>query len=490
MLGATLRQRQPSSFHSPSASSSPPSTERTIAYYSRKLSGPETRYSAYDRELLAIRDALRHWHHYLSIADVTVYCDQKTLQHVLKQSSLSPRQMRFLEPLMQYNFEIHHIAGAKNYVQDALSRRPDYREPPIVRNLQLHALTDDHLVEIHEEIASAYKDDPLLDKVMHLSQAPDLPAHYASATQTASPSELRLWRKAKYHATKHYDLRPGPPPLLQHRYTGTVIVPDKNTLTTFLIGEAHDANGHDEVTKTAERLRRKFWWPNLAKHVENYVRRCDKCLRVKHPNHAPIGELQPIPIPAGRWDRDRLHIDFITKLPVRSALESSQAAMVASANNRNIPSTFQASDEVYLSTRNLAVDYGNTMPVTYLTTEDLDDPTGTKTRKSRKLQHQYFGPFKILAMVGPNAVKLDIPENWQIHDTFNVSRIRLKPPPLPDQAPSRHQQQHLPPPLRVRNGIGEYEIETILKQKCGKGRGRPSYTFFVRYKDQPDSEDE
>jgi hypothetical protein len=41
--------------------------------------------------------------------------------------------MRLLEIIQEYDFAIEYWPDAKNYVQDALSRRPDYKEPPIPR---------------------------------------------------------------------------------------------------------------------------------------------------------------------------------------------------------------------------------------------------------------------------------------------------------------------------------------------------------------------
>ncbi|RPA71168.1 DNA/RNA polymerase, partial [Ascobolus immersus RN42] len=74
-LGATLRQIQ-------TVKGKP--VERTIAFHSRKLSGPESRYSAYERELLAVKDTVLHWHHYLSGGHFTVFCDHRTVKHALQ----------------------------------------------------------------------------------------------------------------------------------------------------------------------------------------------------------------------------------------------------------------------------------------------------------------------------------------------------------------------------------------------------------------------
>jgi hypothetical protein len=110
--------------------------ERIIAYFSRKPLDAETRYSTYDKELLAIRDAITHWRYYLHGNDggkFLIRTDHSSLQHILKQPKLTSHQMHLLETLQEYDFDIEYWPGAKNYVQDALRRRPDYKEPPIPR---------------------------------------------------------------------------------------------------------------------------------------------------------------------------------------------------------------------------------------------------------------------------------------------------------------------------------------------------------------------
>lgn len=102
------------------------------------------------------------------------------------------------------------------------------------------------------------------------------------------------------------------------------------------------------------------------------------------------------------------------EIRLRTALETAQSEMIA--HDRNIPHPFKINDEIYLSTNHLNVAYGNSAPVTYLraedTNEDGEEQEEKEGTKSRKLQHPYFGPFRILEMVGKNAAKLDIPPAW------------------------------------------------------------------------------
>ena len=58
--------------------------------------------------------------------------------------------------------------------------------------------------------------------------------------------------------------------------------------------------GHFGIDKTKELVGRKYYWPNLRKDVENYVRRCDVCLASKAVRHKPYGDLQSLPVPTYR----------------------------------------------------------------------------------------------------------------------------------------------------------------------------------------------
>ena len=71
--------------------------------------------------------------------------------------------------------------------------------------------------------------------------------------------------------------------------------------------------GHFGVQKTLELVTRRYWWPQLRKFVEEYVRTCDVCCRSKMPRHRPFGLLQPLPTPDGPWKS--ISLDFITDLP-------------------------------------------------------------------------------------------------------------------------------------------------------------------------------
>ncbi len=46
-----------------------------------------------------------------------------------------------------------------------------------------------------------------------------------------------------------------------------------------------------------------------------------------------------------------------------------------------------------------------------------------KTKRNKKLESKFFGPFQVFHAVGKQAYKLELPMKWKIHDVFHVSLL-------------------------------------------------------------------
>ncbi|GFW04252.1 hypothetical protein TNCV_2670171 [Trichonephila clavipes] len=95
-----------------------------LAFFSRKLTSSEKSYSAYDRELLTIYSAIRHFRYMLEATNFTMFTDHKPLTYAVRQKSdkCSPRQIRQLDFISQFTTNIVHIPGSDNIAADVLSR--------------------------------------------------------------------------------------------------------------------------------------------------------------------------------------------------------------------------------------------------------------------------------------------------------------------------------------------------------------------------------
>ena len=94
-----------------------------IAFFSR-MSPAQQKYSAYDRELFAIYEAVRYFRHMLEAQHFTIYTDHKPLINTFlqKKDKCSPRQFHHLDFIAQFSTDIRHICGQENIVVDTPSR--------------------------------------------------------------------------------------------------------------------------------------------------------------------------------------------------------------------------------------------------------------------------------------------------------------------------------------------------------------------------------
>lgn len=97
---------------------------KPLAFFSRKLTPTQIKYSTYDRELLAIYEMIRHHRFMLEARSFEIHTDHKPLMFVFKQKldKASPRQARQLDFISQFSTKILHVPGKDNVVPDLLSR--------------------------------------------------------------------------------------------------------------------------------------------------------------------------------------------------------------------------------------------------------------------------------------------------------------------------------------------------------------------------------
>ncbi|CAK1598339.1 unnamed protein product [Parnassius mnemosyne] len=95
-----------------------------LAFFSRKMSPSQRKYSPYDRELLAVYESIKYFRHWLEATPFTIYTDHKPLCFAFRErkANCSPRQFRHLDYISQFSTDIQHIAGKDNVVADTLSR--------------------------------------------------------------------------------------------------------------------------------------------------------------------------------------------------------------------------------------------------------------------------------------------------------------------------------------------------------------------------------
>lgn len=237
-----------------------------IGFFSRKLSDTERRYSTYDRELLGVFAAVKHFQHYLECRQFTIHTDHKPLIYAFRQRAdkASDRQLRQLQFISQFTTDIQHVKGEDNIVADALSRVEAISMPTVLSA---------------RAIAEAQQDDSELAELI------------------AQPTSLKLQQIAlEPEANIYCDistncLRPYLP--LALRKTAFDII--------------HNAS-HPSIRTTVKAIKNKYVWPSIKRDAHNWAKQCIDCQRAKTQRHTRTIP-QRIDMPDGRFKH--IHIDII-----------------------------------------------------------------------------------------------------------------------------------------------------------------------------------
>lgn len=89
-----------------------------------------------------------------------------------------------------------------------------------------------------------------------------------------------------------------------------------------IISIHHDTplHGHTGMEKTSEQIARNYYFPNIRKAVQEYVKNCEVSIRDKAARHQPYGKMQSPHAPVHPWEW--VTIDFITQLPMSRGYDS------------------------------------------------------------------------------------------------------------------------------------------------------------------------
>lgn len=245
---------------------------RPIAFFSRKLSPSEARYSTYDRELLAVYLAIKHFRQQLEGQNFTIFTDHRPLIFAFSKNSdsSSPRQLRHLDFIAQFSTDIQHVCGTDNVVADTLSRVQEIKEEPFP--LDFH------------ELAAAQKNDAELQtlltdqrctlKFQRLSLAKDLEVVGVEANNRIRPFVPSQFRKSIFRSLHNLS--------------------------------------HPGIRATKKLVLDRYVWPSASKDLAEWTRSCLNCQKSKVTRHT-ISPVQPFLPPSARFDH--VHLDLVGPLP-------------------------------------------------------------------------------------------------------------------------------------------------------------------------------
>ena len=285
---------------------------RLVAFYSWTLTTLELNYNMHDKELLAIFEAFKSWHHYLegSASPVDVVTNHKNLECFSTSKVLTRQQAWWSKFLSQFNLVICFCPGKLGAKPDALTRqwdvypkegdsgyaqvnpqnlRPVFTQEQLSNSLRvtylefpvLCAVTIMDVETLHNNILSMLPSDPIAQ--VRLSDPPD------SCWSVDETGFLCL--------------------------DGRIYVPDSGDLHLRVLWYRHDhpLSGHFGQNRTLDLICCEYTWPGLRTFIKDYVQTCTACAQAKTLRHKPYGLLKQLPVPEKPWNS--ILMDFIEQLP-------------------------------------------------------------------------------------------------------------------------------------------------------------------------------
>ena len=241
-----------------------------LGFFSRQLSAPQRNYSTFDRELLAVHAAIRHFRHMLEGTSYTICTDHKPLVTALSKHSdaWTSRQQRHLSTIAETCCTIEYLPGKQNAVADALSR------------VEISAI---QLGIDYVELCAAQQSDPETDAAK------------------SSITNLR-WKTVNF----------GDVQLLCDTSTGRPRPFVPKSFRRKIFNMIHNLS-HPSIRATVQLVTDKFVWHSMNKDITAWSRTCVHCQRSKIHRHtkSSLGQFSQ---PTRRFGH--IHVDVVGPLPI------------------------------------------------------------------------------------------------------------------------------------------------------------------------------
>jgi len=305
-----------------------------VAFDGRKLHGAELNYPTHEKELLAIKDALRKWHHYVENGlPITVITDHDSLKYMNTIQNPSKRIARWVEEFQQYNLIIKYRPGKQAVIPDALSRRPDF-------------LNSMRLGREKEEEYIPYMLKFLTDQNLPEGITQAVKERIVGEVSSFTVKDEMLYRKIREGITAPY---------IEFVFRGD------------LMEKIHCQFGHLTFQSLKNVMESRAWWPSMDYDLRAFVSACPNCQT--HQRHRSAQEREehqvvsdPYIQPFQRWGIDLIGIlpetpsgnkwiitaiDYATGWPIAKAVKSATKDVIADFIYDEIYMHFGAPQEIF-----------------------------------------------------------------------------------------------------------------------------------------------
>uniref|UniRef100_A0AAQ6IVH8 Gypsy retrotransposon integrase-like protein 1 n=1 Tax=Anabas testudineus TaxID=64144 RepID=A0AAQ6IVH8_ANATE len=294
---------------------------RVIGYGSRTLTPAERNYHLHSGKLeflalkWAVCDKFRDYLYYAP--HFTIYTDNNPLTYIMSTAKLNAVGHRWVGELSDFRFDVKYRPGKSNVDADTLSRLPldmekygmtcteefsdsavramwDGSQTAKLKDVAwvaaLNIASSDscqhsHLPTIsHDDLVRAQREDETIGKVIELKRSDTKPAGETfEAVKGGTRKLLHEWSRLHLEDDLLYR---------QVNERKQLVLPVK--YRSLALKHLHNEMGHVGTERVLHLARERFYWPFMAKDIEEYVTRKCPCIKSKKPTthvRAPMGSI-------------------------------------------------------------------------------------------------------------------------------------------------------------------------------------------------------
>ncbi|KAJ9537379.1 hypothetical protein OSB04_030112 [Centaurea solstitialis] len=375
-----------------------------VAFFSKKLSYPMQKQSAYVHELYAISEAISKFRHYLLGHRFVICTDQKSLRSLTDQAIQTPEQQVWLHKFLGYNFTIEYKPGKENIIADALSRSffaaistpsSDLLQRinlAVAQDLFFNQIKNNCLLGVQSDKAYQLKQDMLMwnDRLV-VRKAPEL-IHQLLTEFHSSP------------VGGHSGIKRTKARLANQLSKYGHFAPLRADFTSLKVAESFLSNiiklhGFPKtIVSDRDKVFSSWFWQHLFKLSGTTLAMSS----AYHPQSDGQSEaLNKCLEQYLRCFAGTAHSSY----SIESSLAQGQANMKKYANKKRRHVEFKVGDKVLVKLQPY-------------------HQHSVELRHNQKLGKRYFGPFTILERIGVVAYKQLLPPTSKIHPVFHVSLLK------------------------------------------------------------------
>ena len=268
---------------------------RPLAYASRALTDPETRYATIEKEMLAIVFALEKWHQFAYGRHVLLNTDHKPLEAISKKPlDRAPKRLQgMLLRILAYDINVQYTPGHTQHLADMMSSSflpADNQGTPnefeVINAVQFLPMRPEKIQKLQLETSK--------DETLQLLKATIVEGWQEDRSKL--PPQL----------TPYYDVRDE-----LDVYDGLVFKGERLVVPQGLRAEIKkDIHvSHAGVEGCLRRARESVYWPGMNAELKHWISTCEPCrlFEVSHGKET----LMSHEVPQGPWEK--IAVDLLTQ---------------------------------------------------------------------------------------------------------------------------------------------------------------------------------